>query len=59
MSKRQTKLHPTLFDPVPQQPQWQDLPQRIRDQLLPLLAQLLNRHAVRHSACAQKGGADE
>jgi hypothetical protein len=59
MSKRQTNLHPTLFDPAPKQPQWQDLPQRIRHQLLPLLVQLLNSHAVRNSACAKKGGADE
>ncbi len=59
MSNRQTYLHPTLFDQVPKRPHWQDLPQSIRQQLLPLLVQLLNSHAVRHSACAKKGGADE
>ena len=56
MSKRQNNL---LFDPVPKQPQWQDLPPRIRHQLLPLLVQLLSSHAIRKSACAKKGGADE
>jgi len=59
MSKRQTNLHPTLFDPVPKAPHWPDLPQKIRQQLLPLLAQLLNRHALRHSASPKKGGVDE
>ena len=59
MSKKQTDLHPTLFEPVPKRPQWQDLPQRIRDQLLPLLVQLLNSHAVRNLTGAKKGGADE
>jgi hypothetical protein len=59
MSKRQTYLHPTLFDPVAKPSHWQDLPQRIRQQLLPLLVQLLNSHALRHSTCAKKGGADE
>jgi hypothetical protein len=59
MSKRQTHLHPSLFDPVPKPPHWPDLPQRIRQQLLPLLLQLLNSHAVRKSGCAKKGGADE
>jgi len=56
MSKRQNNL---LFDPVPKQPQWQDLPPRIRHQLLPLLVQLLSSHAIRKSAGAKKGGADE
>ena len=59
MSKRQTYLHPSLFDPVPKTPHWQDLPQKIRQQLLPLLLQLLNGHAVRHSVCVKKGGVDE
>ena len=59
MSKRQTYHHPTLFDPVPKPPHWQDLPQRIQQQLMPLLVQLLNSHALRHSACTKKGGANE
>lgn len=59
MSKRQTYLHPTLFDPVSKAPHWQDLPPKIRQQLLPLLVQLLSSHAVRHSADAKKGGVDE
>jgi len=52
-------LPPTLFDPISTQPQWQDLPPRIRQQLMPLLIQRLRNHAVRKPARTETGGADE
>ncbi len=60
MANIRSKLsHPSLFDPILKQPQWNDLPQEIRRQITPLLIQLLQRRAVQKLARVQKRGADE
>jgi hypothetical protein len=61
MPKNQSNpaLHPSLFDPTPHQPQWANLPPQIRQQLTPLLIQLLKNHALRKHMRIEKGGAHE
>ena len=40
-------------------PQWRDLPESCRTQLLTLLTELLGRHARMHAATEARGGSDE
>ncbi len=62
MPKTQTKprlSHPNLFDPIPQRPRWEDLPQPIRQQVIPLLVQLLTSRGAAELLGYHKGGLDE
>jgi hypothetical protein len=58
-TQRKQALHPSLFDPIPNRPQWEKLAPRIGQQLLPLLLQLLSSHAVRNPGRAERGGRGE
>ena len=62
MPKTQTKPrlpHPSLFDPIPQRPRWEDLPLPIRQQLTALLTQLLNSPVAREWLRTRPGGSHE
>ena len=62
MPKTQTKPRlpqPSLFDPIPQRPRWEDLPQPIRQQVIPLLMQLLTSRVAAELVRSHKGGLDE
>ena len=58
-NRHQPTVHPSLFEPIPRQLQWASLPLAIRQQMTPLLLQLLNQHAARKWGYAQKGGGHE
>ena len=58
-NRHQPTVHPSLFEPNPRQLQWASLPLAIRQQMTPLLLQLLNQHAARKWGFAQKGGGHE
>ena len=62
MPKNQTKpsmSQPSLFDPIPKLPQWEDLPAPIRQQATALLIQLLTSPVAREWLRSHRGGAHE
>lgn len=62
MPKTQTKpsmSQPSLFDPIPQLPRWEDLPAPIRQQATALLIQLLTSPLAREKLSANQGGTNE
>jgi len=52
-------VHPSLFEPMHRQLQWASLSSAIRQQMTPLLLELLNQHAARKWNHLQKEGANE